>query len=290
MKPAILGVLIALPLTVSADVDEVGKNAPPLPPSPPPTAISGDIGVAVTNQYNSRGLILENKGVVWQPYGDLYLKLHDGDGFIKSFSLQAGIWNDINPAGPIAAHDANNKAWTEFFWQTGFIVDFAQRFSLSSVYRQYTSPSDAYRFGRPLNNVLSFDDSGLLDKNFSFQPHVTVLYELPGPGHNGFRGHSWYFAPGITPNYTFFTGSKMPVTCSLPLTVGLGSSFYAGSTFGYFAVGPRISVPLRFIPEKCGAWTLSIGYRYYRLGNTTTQFAGQHSNQNNINMSAEMRF
>jgi hypothetical protein len=25
---------------------------------------------------------------------------------------------------------------------------------------------------------------------------------------------------------------------------------------------------------KCGAWTLSIGYRYYRLGDTTTQFRG----------------
>jgi hypothetical protein len=171
MKQTIVTALFALPFVAFAGTIIDGKDPAPPTPALTPSAIGGDIGITVLNQYDSRGLILENKGVACQPYGDLYLKLHDGYGFMNSFSLQAGVWGDVNPAGPIAGHDANNKAWTEFFWQTGVIVKFAERFSLSSVYRQYTSPSDAYLFGRSINSIVSFDDSGQLGKNFSLQPN-----------------------------------------------------------------------------------------------------------------------
>ena len=129
-----------------------------------------------------------------------------------------------------------------------------------------------------------------MSPRFSLQPHFTVLYELPAPGHSGFVGHTWYFEPGIAPNYTFFNGSKTPVTFGIPLTFGLGG-FYAASIFGYLSVGPQISVALGFIPPQYGAWRFSAGYRYYHLGATTTAFAPQHDSQQNIfNMSLGMKF
>ena len=81
------------------------------------------------------------------------------------------------------------------------------------------------------------------------------------------------FEPGIAPNYTFFKGSRTPLTVSVPITFGLGNEFYGGETFGYFSVGPQLSVPLDFVPEGFGKWTYSIGYKYYRLGDTTSAIA-----------------
>jgi len=291
IKRTILAALIAIPLAGIAGSADDDKSASPLAPALPPSAITGDIGVTVQNGYVTRGLVLENKGPAFQPYGDLFYKVYDGSGFINSFSLQAGVWNDINLAAPIAPPHADDRTWTEIYWQIGFITKFDTRFSLSSALRQYASPSDAYPLGRSINNILSFDDSGLLDRNFSIQPHLTVLYELPAAGHCGLHGHSWYFEPGIAPTYTSFTGSKAPVTLSLPVTLGLGSGFYDGKTFGYLSVGPQISVLLAFIPQQYGAWRFSAGYRYYCLGDTTTAFApGQESHQQIVNVSIGLKF
>ena len=282
--------LLALPLAGFAGTEE--KATPPVTPALTPTALSGDLGVTVLNNYNTRGIIVESKGGVFQPYADLYLNLYkSSDGFINSFSLQTGIWNDVNTVGPLAKSGSDLKHWTEFDWDAGFILKFDKRFSLSTVYLQYVSPSDAYRLGRFINNVFSFDDSGLLDKNFSIQPHVTVLYELPGPGYAGLKPHSWYFEPGISPNYTFFKDSKTPLNLSLPIYSGLGSSFYAGHTYGYFAFGPQIGVPLGFIPAQYGKWNFGAGYRYYNLGSTTAAIAPGHAaSQNLFNVSLGLTF
>ncbi|MGC3989057.1 MAG: hypothetical protein QM796_05110 [Chthoniobacteraceae bacterium] len=280
MKRTILIALLALPLAAFAGPEVDSKSVPAPTPALQPSAISGDIGVTVLNNYNTRGIIVESRGVITQPYADLYLKLYNGDGFINSFSLQGGIWNDFSSTGQVAKEGHELQSWTEFDWDAGFIVKFAKRFTLSSVYLQYVSPSDAYRLGRFINSTLSFDDSGILDKNFSIQPSLTFLYELPGPGHAGLRGHSWYFSPGITPNYTFFKESSTPVNVGLPIYAGLGSSFYAGRTFGYFAFGPQVNVKLGFIPQQFGTWNFGVGYRFYTLGSTTQAIApGQRSTQ-----------
>ena len=291
MKKYILPTIIALlsfPLGGLAGSNNIDESKS-LAPTPKPSALSGDMGISALNIYNSRGIIVENKGCVLQPYGDLFYNICKSDSF--AFSLQAGIWNDINTAGPLARPGSGVKPWTEFDWDTGFILKFNQRFSLSTVYLQYFSPSDAYKLGRFINNTLTFDDAGLLDKNFSIQPHLTVLYELPAPGQAGLRPHSWYFEPGISPNYTFLKQSKTPVNLGLPLYSGLGSGFYAGTTYGYFAVGPQVTVTLGCIPPQYGAWNFSAGYRYYNLGTTTTSVAPAHnSNQNIFNASVGLSF
>jgi hypothetical protein len=290
-RSILLTALLALPLVAFAGTEVDSKTVAPVTPALQPSAISGDIGVTVLNQYNTRGIIVESKGVITQPYADLYLKLYSGDGFINSFSLQAGIWNDFSSTGQVAKEGHDLQSWTEFDWDAGFIVKFAKRFSLSSVFLQYVSPSDAYRLGRFINSTLSFDDSGLLDKNFSLQPSLTFLYELSGPGHAGLRGHSWYFSPQIAPNYTFFRHSSTPVTVSVPIYAGLGSGFYAGKTLGYFAFGPQVSVKLGFVPQQFGTWTFSAGYRYYHLGSTTAAIApGQNSTQHLFNASLGLVF
>jgi hypothetical protein len=262
-----------------------------LEPAPAPSILSGDLGVTLRNQYNVRGIIIESKGAVFQPYGDLYVKLYEGKGFIQSFSLQAGFWGDLNSAGPRAGQDSDWKHFTEFDWDAGFIVKFAERWSLSSFYLQYFSPSDAYDLGRFINNTLSLNDGGLFGDNFSFQPHFTFLYELPAAGRPGFRPNSWYLEPGISPNYTLFKKTKTPVTLALPVTLGFGENFYNGHAYGYTSVGPQVTVGLGFIPESFGRWNSSFGYRYFHLGEATEAIApGQRSNQHLFNFSVGVAF
>lgn len=285
----VLGALSATALAGSELSKPESKN--PIEPTPGPSILSGNLGVTVRNQYNVRGIIVESKGVVFQPYGNLFVKLHEGKGLIQSFSLQAGFWGDLNSSGPRAAKDSDWKHFTEFDWDVGFIVNFAERLSLSSYYLQYFSPSDAYDLGRFINSTLSFNDAGLIGDNFSFQPHFTFLYELPAAGRPGFRPNAWYLEPGISPNYTLFKKSKTPVTLALPLTVGLGERFYNGNAYGYTSVGPQVTVGLGFIPENFGRWNSSFGYRYFHLGEAPESIApGQRSNQHLFNFSVGVNF
>ena len=92
---------------------------------------------------------------------------------------------------------------------------------------------------------------------------MTWLTELNAPGSAGLNGHGNYFEAGIAPGHTWG-----PVTLTFPITVGLGDGrrFYGSDVFGYFAAGPQLSVPISFIPECLGKWTLSGGYTFYELG------------------------
>ena len=60
------------------------------------SCITGDLGVSVVSQYVSRGVVLENQGVITQPFVDLYFKLYEGDGFLNKVSLNLGLWSSIH--------------------------------------------------------------------------------------------------------------------------------------------------------------------------------------------------
>ena len=74
-----------------------GKEAKQ-PAAPCPVIyITGDFGVTFTSEYVSRGIPQPSrwKGVIAQPYLDLYIKLYSGDGFINSVSAQLSFWSDV---------------------------------------------------------------------------------------------------------------------------------------------------------------------------------------------------
>jgi hypothetical protein len=108
------------------------------------------------------------------------------------------------------------------------------------------------------------------------------------PGAAGLKPHGWYYELGIAPSYTVMPKAKYPITVSAPFTLGLGDSsgFYGSNNFGYFSVGPNISVPLAFIPSGFGAWTLSAAYTYYYEGTTVRQAdappVGSGANSRNV--------
>ena len=250
----------------------------------PVTYITGDFGVTFVSEYVSRGLVFQDKGVIGQPYLDIYIALYSGSGFISSVSAQLSFWADIGsntnsvqsalgvPLGAANGHATKFStvpSWYEFDWDPGLSVTFAKNFTLLVQYFEFDSPSGSFGTARSIDANLTYNDSGLLGA-FALHPHFTVLYELGAPGFAGIKSHGWYYEVGIAPSYTFLPKSTYPITVALPTTVGLGDDhgFYAGNTFGYLAAGPSISVPLAFIPSGFGSWTVTAAYTYYLEGTT----------------------
>ena len=291
-----------------------GKETKQVTPPCPVTFITGDFGVTFTSEYISRGEVLQDKGVIAQPYLDLYFKLYSGDAnswFINSVSAQLSFWSDIGsnqnsantaigfPYGYVAHNKTYPKTntitatapdWYEFDWDPGFSVTFAQKFTLLMQYMEFDSPAGAFGAERSLNATLTYDDSSLLGA-FALHPHATVLWELGAPGAAGISPKGWYYELGVAPSYTFLPKSSYPITIAAPFTVGLGDSrFYEyvdatgkghDNNFGYFSVGPSVSVPLAFIPSGYGSWTLTAAYTYYYEGTTLRAF----NNANGTNAS-----
>jgi len=274
--------------TPSADDGKDVKESKELKQQCKESCISGDLGVTMPTQYMSRGLMLENQGVIAQPYLDLYFKLYEGTGFINkvvfNFSLWSSIHSHVQPT-TAGTFDATARNWYEFDWTPGIAVTFAKNFTATLSYFEFDSPASSFDTARSINLNIAYDDTDLLGK-FALHPHVTVLSELNAPGFAGLQGHGWYYEIGLAPSYT-----AGPVTFTVPITVGLGDGkrFYGDEAFGYFATGLQISVPLSFIPECYGKWTFSGGYTWYLLGDnvadaTATGHESQHVLQGAIGL------
>lgn len=254
-----------------------GKESKPVATPCPVTYITGDFGVTFTSEYDSRGIPQPRqwKGVIAQPYLDIYIKLYSGDPnswFINSVSAQLSFWTDIGSNHDTAGIGSTTSYWEEFDWDPGVSVTFAQKFTLLVQYFEFDSPADVFDTARSVDANLTYDDSSLLGP-WSMHPHFTVLYELGAPGFAGLHPHGWYYEIGVAPSYTFLSKSAYPITLALPTTVGLGSSgggtgFYGNNNFGYFCAGPSISVPLSFIPSGFGSWTVTAAYTYFYEGTT----------------------
>jgi hypothetical protein len=276
-----------------------GKETKQVTPPCPVTYITGDFGVTFTSEYLSHGIVQpkQTKGVIAEPYLDLYFKLYSGQGFINSVSAQLSFWSDIGSNNDTASSTATAKDWYEFDWDPGISVVFAKNFTFTLQYFEYDSPASAFNAARSINGILAYDDTSLwantvlASGNFALHPHFTVLHEFGGETGNGLPpgaaglvvanangkggwtgGHGWYYEIGLAPSYTFLPKAAYPITLAIPATVGLGDcGFYLNNNFGYFSVGPALSVPLAFIPSGFGSWTATAAYTYYFEGTTVRE-------------------
>jgi hypothetical protein len=240
------------------------------------SCITGDLGVTFVSEYISRGLVLENQGVIAQPYLDLYFKLYEGTGFINKVVLNVSFWSSVDSHVEPAGNQTTVRNWYEFDYTPGIAVTFAKNFTLTASYYEFDSPANAFNTARSLNFSLAYDDTDLLGK-FALHPHFTYLRELDANGAAGLNFNANYYEIGVAPGF-----SVGPLAVTFPITVGLGSEgFYDGNAFGYATGGVQLSIPLSFIPECYGKWTLSGGYSYYRLGaDVADATATGHRNQN----------
>lgn len=234
----------------------------------PKSAISGDLGVVFASQYFSRGLVFENQGLIAQPYFDLFLTLHEGDGFINKVNLQLGLWSSIHSKHTDAAPRSTTAAWYEVNFTPGIAVTFAKYWTLTTSYLLYASPNGGFQTFQGINFRLDLDDSELLGA-FALRPHLVFMRELDNKAGDGSRKGNYYEA-GIAPGFSICKA----VDISFPITVGFGShGFYAKNVgFGYFSGGIGVTVPLTFIPERYGNWSVTGNAVYYYLHGPLSTF------------------
>jgi len=252
------------------------------------SAITGDIGLNVVTAYYFRGIIQNNHAPSLQPYADIFIKAYEGDGFLNKAVFGLGVWESYTDGSTKAlvngVPSAGAKYWDNGrsngranWYESDVVPSLALTFgkvTITESYLYYSSPNDQFANFQGLNSKLSYDDSDLLGA-FALHPSVTMLHEVDGKAGNGNRrGNYWEGA--VTPGY-----SAGPVTITVPLTVGFGSSkYYLKDGYGYFSAGLNAAYALP-VSKTYGTWTANLGGTVYTLdkdvvgGNASSDVVGQ---------------
>jgi len=256
----------------------------------PGPKISTSVGIKLLSERNSRGMILEDQGMDWQALLGVNVEI------VENFSITSGVWLDIHSynggGGPSAeaagAGTANTglDSFYEFDWWIGFNLK-VDKLNITAYYEEFLNPADDFASqtggfeSRHVQTVFTYD--GLLDDvygDIDLKPYVRILWEAAGKAGPG-RDQGEYVEIGIAPSTQITDIDGVPITMTVPVTVGLGfDGFYEGNThLGFVAVGVHFSMPLGFLSDY-GSWSLSTGVDMIdgndaAVGNFNTNVAGQ---------------
>lgn len=224
-----------------------------------------------TTAYFFRGILQERNGFIWQPAAEIGFNLWEGDedSIFTSVDFGVGVWNSVQSEKTLAESGPSNLYETDIY--PSLSVSFPNDLELSMIYYVYTSPNGAFDTIQNFDFGLAYDDSSLWgDSGFSVGPSVTVSFELDNTNFGDRRG-SW-LGLNAAPSFVAFAEDEYPLTLALPLAVGLSISEYyevegeGDETFGFFSFGFSGSVPLAFIPQDFGAWSVNAGINVLVLG------------------------
>ena len=270
-----------------ADPGQPREVAPPADEPANSLSVNGAFTNTLTTAYITRGVLLENQGIIYQNVGELYFKLLDEpEAGLSKVTAIAGFFNSVHDqktdAGlaeidPLTGEPANRTTvpnWYEFDFWGGFSFDFAEDFNATILYQEFHSPNGGFNRCQNVQLKLSYNDADLWgDSGFALKPYGILFWELDGKAGTG-PDEGQYVELGVGPSFALTEDGDYPLTLSIPISVGLGfSDFYEDDeAFGYASAGAVLSVPLAFIPAEYGAWTASVGGYYYHYGDGVDDF------------------
>jgi hypothetical protein len=229
---------------------------------------SGVFQVDVTNAYYFRGILQEREGVQIEPWTELYYNLYSADdenAFLQSVTVGGGTWLSFQSERTFAAEDPSWLYEADYYPLVS--LGFAGGVSLTTIYYFYTSPNGAFTTVQELNMKLAWDDSDVFGA-FAMKPWINVAYETENTSYGPSRGTGIQL--GIAP--TLYAPEDGSFTLTAPAEVGVSAEdYYEGADgqnhfFGYGSVGLLASIPLGFMPEGAGAWSLNVGGKYMFFG------------------------
>lgn len=243
------------------------------PTGPNHGRISFELTNDFTTAYFFRGILQERNGFIWQPSAQLDIHLWDGDGPLNAVTLGVGIWNSFQTEKTGATGGPTNLYETDYYpsltlgWQGGL--------ETSVTYNVYTSPNGAFVTTQEVALGLGFDDSDLLGA-FALSPTATFAFETSNTsfGTDTKGGYGEFgVEPGFDITLPMLDPEKYPVTVSVPLAVGISLYDYYNDgidnpVFGFFSFGLTGTLPLAFIPEDFGAWSVGAGINVLVLNDT----------------------
>jgi hypothetical protein len=233
---------------------------------------SGIFQLDTTNAYFFRGILQEREGIVFEPWGELYYSLYSSEtGFLRDVTIGAGMWNSFHSERTLAGMGTDggdqNQWWYEADYYPLISLGFQDGVSLTTYYFFYTSPNDAFTTAQELNFRLAWDDSEAFG-DWSMQPWMNLAIETVNTAFGPQEGTGLQL--GIGP--TLYAAEDESFTLTLPVEAGFSlEDYYEGSNaknhgFGYAAAGLAASIPLTFVPEGAGAWSLGLAAKYYFFG------------------------
>jgi hypothetical protein len=213
-------------------------------PASAQVAVTGAVDVA--NRYSFRG-IRQNVGeaVIW-PYIDFGGTVAQGDGAVKTVSINAGTWNsfhtELSDVTNLDGELTSNK-WYESDLYATLGLGFGGGVTLGTTYTSYLSPGNYWSHIKELAFKVAVDDSSALGKG-ALKPYGLVAFELDDNGADGVGSQGVYVELGVAPG---LTASKASV--SFPIKIGLSAKDYyefgtgEDSKFGYFSAAGVVTVP-----------------------------------------------
>ena len=270
--------------SASAQTTSVSVNAQSADPNP--GAITLTTGIDFPSVYFFRGIRQEvDPGMTTFAFGDVGLALHSGDGGLKSFGVNFGVWNSLNTGSSGSDVDGQGLHYEEDFYVSASL-GFGGGITVTPMFTAYTSPNGLF----PTVKELSFK----IAHASKFAPYATFAFEMGKDcdavsidcNPSGQADAGWalptggsqgsYLELGAAPSFPLGGGGT---TLGVPVKLGMSLSDYYESpidgkdnAFGYFDIGALITVPLSSAPTKFGTWNLHGGFDYLAFGDTTKAF------------------
>jgi hypothetical protein len=216
---------------------------------------SGIAQLDLTSAYIFRGIMQEKRGVIAQPWGEVYANLYSSDdGLIRDVTAGFGVWLSIHSKETLATNGPESIYEADYYPLVS--VDLAGGFNLLTIYYWYDSPNGAWDDAvEELNFKLSYDDS----ESLGLSPWVNVAIETHSTSFGPSSGTGIQF--GIAP--TFYEGDAFSVSGSAEIGLSL-DDYYEGigqeQTFGYANLGVGVGVPIT------DTWSANVGFKYFVFG------------------------
>ena len=267
--------------TTALGQDAAGNAQPPSPAAaaaasqvqseePASKRVTVTAGLDFVSAYMFRGIFQEDHGVIVPPFVDVGVSVYEGDGALKSVTVNGGIWNSLH-SGPSGSGTVNRSAWYEADYY-GAVTFTVGKWKPGALFTSYTSPNDVFGTTHEIAGVLAYDDSG---STFPLNPKATLAFELHGQADGGGGlddggGKGTYLELGVRPVLTLIEANRYPLTLAIPAKMGLSlKDYYEGptgsNTFGFFDLGAIASVPLAFMNGR-STWEVHGGVDVLWLG------------------------
>jgi len=229
------------------------------------SAYSFSFGTDYTSHFISYGADVWGGGDEFSPfsarstaftYGTLTASLGKiGDSV--GLSGFVNVWGDINNNGPSGI----GGSIQEIDVNVGVTASIDQ-FSITLANGLWMYGGDEEKIA---DLVVAYSDGDSIIPGFALNPSLTLHYRYDG---NGGQDTGLVVVPGIKPAIKVGEASfgDYAPTIAFPVAAGFftDDGFQGGdSGFGFFSAGVAVSVPLAFVPEQFGAWTLSASATYW---------------------------
>ena len=252
--------------TLVAFASVLASSAPAVAQDEAESRFSGIVQLDTTNAYFFRGILQEREGIIFEPWTELYYSLYSSeDGFLRDVTIGGGMWMSWHSEQTLREED---PGWLyEADYYPLLSLGFANGVNLTTVYYFYTSPNGAFTTAQELNFKLAWDDSEAFGA-WAMQPWINVAIEVENTAFGDQEGTG--IQAGIAP--TLYTAENDAFTLTAPVEVGLSAEdYYEGSNgknheFGYASAGLAASIPLTFMPEGAGSWSLGLAAKYFFFG------------------------